>query len=119
MIGGAIAALLLSTIGISMGWSPGLDEWSWTPIAQWHEAWVWRGPRLLAAILAGVALGLAGTLIQRMTGNPMASPEMLGISGGAAVVMVLIVLFGADIGRAGQLGAATLGAAAALDGRQV
>ncbi|ROQ41986.1 iron complex transport system permease protein [Marinobacter sp. 3-2] len=111
---GVIAALLLATIVISMGWSPGLDEWSWTPTAQWHEAWVWRGPRLLAAILAGVALGLAGTLIQRMTGNPMASPEMLGISGGAAVVMVLIVLFGADIGRAGQLGAATLGAAAAL-----
>ena len=111
---GAIAALLLATIVISMGWSPGLDEWSWTPTAQWHEAWVWRGPRLLAAILAGVALGLAGTLIQRMTGNPMASPEMLGISGGAAVVMVLIVLLGADIGRAGQLGAATLGAAAAL-----
>jgi len=114
LIGGAITALLLATIVISMGWSPGLNEWSWTPIAQWHEAWVWRGPRLLAAILAGVALGLAGTLIQRMTGNPMASPEMLGISGGAAVVMVLIVLFGADIGRAGQLGAATLGAAAAL-----
>ena len=114
VIGGVIAALLLGTTAISMGWSPGLDEWSWTPIAQWHEAWVWRGPRLLAAILAGVALGLAGTLIQRMTGNPMASPEMLGISGGAAVVMVLIVLFGADIGRAGQLGAATLGAAAAL-----
>ena len=114
LTGGFIAALLLATIVISMGWSPGLDEWSWTSIAQWHEAWVWRGPRLLAAILAGVALGLAGTLIQRMTGNPMASPEMLGISGGAAVVMVLIVLFGADIGRAGQLGAATLGAAAAL-----
>lgn len=114
VIGGAISILLLITIGISMGWSPGLSDWSWTPIAQWHEAWVWRGPRLLAAILAGVALGLAGTLIQRMTGNAMASPEMLGISGGAAVVMVLIVLFGADIGRAGQLGAATLGAAAAL-----
>ncbi|WP_449286360.1 Fe(3+)-hydroxamate ABC transporter permease FhuB [Marinobacter sp. PE14] len=114
MIGGVIAALLLLTIGISMGWSPGLNEWNWTPIAQWNDAWVWRGPRLMAAILAGVALGLAGTLIQRMTGNAMASPEMLGISGGAAVVMVLIVLFGADIGRAGQLGAATLGAAAAL-----
>ena len=114
LIGGTIAALLLATIAISMGWSPGLNEWSWTPIAQWHEAWVWRGPRLMAAILAGVALGLAGTLIQRMTGNPMASPELLGISGGAAVVMVMIVLFGADVGRGGQLGAATFGAGAAL-----
>ena len=114
LIGGALAMLLLITICISMAWSPGLTEWSWTPITQWHEAWVWRGPRLMAAILAGVALGLAGTLIQRMTGNPMASPELLGISGGAAVVMVMIVLFGADVGRGGQLGAATLGAGAAL-----
>ncbi|MBU2954185.1 Fe(3+)-hydroxamate ABC transporter permease FhuB [Marinobacter sp. F3R08] len=113
-IGGAIAVLLLITLVTSMSWSPGLTDWSWTPIAQWHEAWIWRGPRLLAAVLAGMALGLAGTLIQRMTGNVMASPEMLGISGGAAVVMVLIVLSGADIGRAGQLGAATLGAATAL-----
>ena len=114
VIGGALAMLLLITICISMAGSPGLTEWSWTPITQWHEAWVWRGPRLMAAILAGMALGLAGTLIQRMTGNPMASPELLGISGGAAVVMVMIVLFGADVGRGGQLGAATLGAGATL-----
>ncbi|WP_236743942.1 iron chelate uptake ABC transporter family permease subunit [Marinobacter similis] len=78
------------------------------------RSWVWRGPRLLAAILAGICLGLAGSLIQRMTGNVMASPELLGISGGAALVMVLIVLTGTEIGRAGQLGAATLGAAGAL-----
>ncbi len=114
LIGGALVTLLLATIVISMGWSPGLEGWNWTPISQWHEAWVWRGPRLLAAMLAGVALGLAGTLIQRMTGNPMGSPEMLGISGGAALVMVVIVLSGLEVGRVGQLGAATLGAAAAL-----
>ena len=114
IISGVIVTLLLATIVISMGWSPGLNDWNWTPISQWHEAWVWRGPRLLAATLAGVALGLAGTLIQRMTGNPMGSPEMLGISGGAALVMVMIVLSGLEVGRVGQLGAATLGAAAAL-----
>jgi iron complex transport system permease protein len=114
VVGGVLIALLLVTTVISMSWSPGLEGWSWTSFSQWHEAWVWRGPRLLAAILAGVALGLAGTLIQRMTGNAMASPEMLGISGGAAVVMVLIVLSGAEIGRAGQLAGATIGAAAAL-----
>ncbi len=114
LIAGAVVTLLLATIVISMGWSPGLEGWNWTAISQWHEAWVWRGPRLLAAMLAGVALGLAGTLIQRMTGNPMGSPEMLGISGGAALVMVVIVLSRLEVGRAGQLGAATLGAAAAL-----
>lgn len=113
-VSGVIVALLLVTIVVSMSWSPGLEGWNWTAISQWHEAWVWRGPRLLAATLAGVALGLAGTLIQRMTGNPMGSPEMLGISGGAALVMVVIVLSGLEVGRAGQVGAATLGAASAL-----
>lgn len=113
-VAGTVIVLLLITIVISMGWSPGLEGWNWTPVSQWDDAWVWRGPRLLAAMLAGAALGLAGTLIQRMTGNPMASPEMLGISGGAAVVMVLVVLSGLELGRPGQLVAATLGAAAAL-----
>lgn len=112
--GAVLLGLLLMTFLVSMGWSPGLQEWSWTPVADWDEAWVWRGPRLLAAILAGICLGLAGSLIQRMTGNVMASPELLGISGGAALVMVLIVLTGTEIGRVGQLGAATFGAASAL-----
>lgn len=114
LVGGILATLLALTVVVSMGWSPGLEGWNWTPVGHWDDAWVWRGPRLLAAILAGVALGLAGTLIQRMTGNPMASPELLGISGGAAVVMVLTVLFGVNIGRGGQIVAATAGAAAAL-----
>lgn len=113
-VASVVFALLLAVVVMSMSWSPGLDGWSWTAPAQWSEAWVWRGPRLLAAALAGVALGMAGTLIQRMTGNPMGSPELLGISGGAALVMVMVVLLGIDLGRPGQLLAATLGAAAAL-----
>ncbi len=113
-VAASVAALLVITLIISLSYSPGLEGWAWTSPARWDEAWIWRGPRMLAAVLAGVALGLAGTLIQRMTGNPMASPEMLGISGGAAVVMVVVVLTGAEIGRGGQIAAATLGAAGAL-----
>ena len=109
-----LSAMLVATIAVSMSWSPGLDGWNWTGVGQWDNAWVWRGPRLMAAILAGVALGLAGTLIQRMTGNAMASPEMLGISGGAAVVMVILVLSGLEVGRLGQVAGATAGAATAL-----
>src|SRR5690554_1977962 len=114
MVAAALCSLLALTIILSMGWSPGLEGWNWTPVAQWTDAWVWRGPRLMAAILAGMALGMAGTLIQRMTGNPMGSPELLGISGGAALVMVVLVLTGLEIGRLGQLAAATVGAAGAL-----
>lgn len=111
---GILLLVLLTTIIAAMGWSPGIEGWRWTPPADWADAWNWRGPRLLAAITAGVALGLAGTIIQRMTGNVMASPEVLGISGGSALVMVAMVLLGAQVGRAGQLAAGTLGAAAAL-----
>lgn len=51
----------------------------------------WRWPRILAALMAGVMLAVAGCIIQRLTGNPMASPEVLGISSGAAFGVVLML----------------------------
>lgn len=113
-VAGGLALLLMATVILAMAWGPGLSGWHWTSPAEWPEAWHWRGPRLLAAAVAGALLGLAGTLIQRMTGNPMASPEMLGISGGAALAMVTVVLLGVDTDRATQLLVATAGAAGAL-----
>ncbi|WP_249221105.1 iron chelate uptake ABC transporter family permease subunit, partial [Serratia rubidaea] len=66
---------------------------------------------VLSALAAGVMLAVAGTLIQKLTGNPMASPEVLGISSGAAfgvVVMMFIVPGDAFVWLlpAGSLGAA-------------
>ncbi len=109
-----IGALLVLVITLAMGWSPGLEGWHWTSPLDWDRAWDWRGPRLLAAIAAGVALGLAGTIIQRLTGNVMASPEILGISGGAALAMVMLILLGLTPGRTGQLLAGAAGGAAVL-----
>ncbi|SFQ22997.1 FecCD family ABC transporter permease [Tranquillimonas alkanivorans] len=54
--------------------------------------WNLRLPRVLLAILAGVALALAGALLQRATRNPLASPSVLGVVDGAAVG-VLVFLF--------------------------
>lgn len=45
----------------------------------------------MAALFAGVMLAVAGCIIQRLTGNPMASPEVLGISSGAAFGVVLML----------------------------
>ena len=71
----------------------------------------WRWPRIMAALFAGVMLAVAGCIIQRLTGNPMASPEVLGISSGAAfgVVLMLFLVPGNAFGwllPAGSLGAA-------------
>ena len=44
-----------------------------------------RIPRTLVAILAGLALGLAGAIMQAVTRNPLAEPGLLGINAGAAV----------------------------------
>jgi len=50
-----------------------------------------RLPRLIAAASAGAALATAGALLQRLTGNPLASPEVLGVSGGAALGYALAI----------------------------
>ena len=53
--------------------------------ADFAELLPFRWPRLLAASAAGGLLALAGAILQRLTGNPMASPEVLGVSGGAGI----------------------------------
>ncbi|WP_432585141.1 iron ABC transporter permease [Streptomyces sp. HD1123-B1] len=70
-----------------------------------------RVPRVLAALLAGAALALAGTLVQAVTRNPLAEPAVLGVSGGAALGAVLLVTTAPVAGSWGMAGAAFAGAA--------
>lgn len=55
-----------------------------------------RGPRTLLAVLVGVALGAAGTIMQAATRNPLAEPGLLGVSAGSSFAVVLAIYFGAD-----------------------
>ncbi|AMB60288.1 iron ABC transporter permease [Microterricola viridarii] len=50
-----------------------------------------RMPRVLAAILAGAALAIAGAVVQAVTRNPLAEPALLGVTGGAGVGAVLVI----------------------------
>ncbi|WP_328726546.1 iron ABC transporter permease [Streptomyces sp. NBC_00259] len=70
-----------------------------------------RVPRVLAALLAGAALALAGTLVQAVTRNPLAEPGVLGVSGGAALGAVLLVTTVPVAGSWSVAGAAFAGAA--------
>ncbi|MCM3749265.1 iron ABC transporter permease [Paenibacillus pasadenensis] len=47
-----------------------------------------RLPRILAAILIGAALAVAGAVLQGVIRNPLASPDLLGVTGGASVAVV-------------------------------
>jgi iron complex transport system permease protein len=66
--------------------------------------WNIRLPRIMAAILSGWGLGLAGVTFQSLLKNPLASPSTLGISQGAAFgASFAIVVFGAGGMQAGAL----------------
>lgn len=50
-----------------------------------------RLPRVAAGLLVGGALAVAGAIMQAITGNPLASPGLLGVNAGAAFAVVLAV----------------------------
>ena len=50
-----------------------------------------RLPRVLAAVLAGAALAIAGAVVQGVARNPLAEPSLLGITAGAGVGAVIVI----------------------------
>jgi iron complex transport system permease protein len=62
--------------------------------------WNLRLPRVLLAALVGINLAIAGSILQSVTRNPLADPQLLGLSGGGALLAVLAlrVAPGAAIG---------------------
>ena len=68
-----------------------------------------RLPRILAAILVGAALAVAGTTYQGIFRNPLVSPDILGVSNGACVGAAIAILMGA-----GMLGVQTFAFAGGL-----
>ena len=53
--------------------------------------WTLRVPRTLAGILVGLALGLAGAVMQGVARNPLADPGLLGVNAGAALAVVCAI----------------------------
>lgn len=51
-----------------------------------------RAPRLVVGALAGLAFGVSGALVQRLMRNPLASPDVLGISSGASLAAMVAML---------------------------
>ncbi|HEY0121907.1 MAG TPA: Fe(3+)-hydroxamate ABC transporter permease FhuB [Rhizobium sp.] len=87
----AAAAALAAFVALHAGQS--MRGWQWNSISEMHAYWHLRAPRTTAAFSAGALLAISGCLMQRLTGNPMASPEILGVNAGASLGIILVVMF--------------------------
>ncbi|KAA0694081.1 Fe(3+)-hydroxamate ABC transporter permease FhuB [Halopseudomonas laoshanensis] len=106
-----IGGLLLALIALALWFGRGAEGWQWILDPQVVQ---WRTPRVLAAAGAGLMLALAGTLLQRLTGNPLASPEIMGISAGAAMALMAMVFLWPGAPLAARLVLGCLGALVTL-----
>jgi iron complex transport system permease protein len=90
----AVGTLLILTVVLALALFVGRmpDGWHVVSWPELERLSPWRTPRVFAALACGAMLAVAGVLMQRMTGNPMASPELLGISSGATVAVLLAML---------------------------
>ncbi|CAI2016880.1 Iron(III)-hydroxamate import system permease protein fhuB [Serratia liquefaciens] len=108
------ATVLLAGITVALMFGQNATGWHWSQGAELESLMPWRWPRVLSALAAGMMLAVAGTLIQKLTGNPMASPEVLGISSGAAFGVVVMLFIVPGDAFVWLLPAGSLGAAATL-----
>ena len=111
-LGGLVILLAAMFAALSLGRDA--HSWHWASGTLLDELIQWRWPRIASALIAGVMLAVAGCIIQRLTGNPMASPEVLGISSGAAFGVVLMLFVVPGNAFVWLLPAGSLGAAVTL-----
>ncbi|SEL04328.1 iron complex transport system permease protein [Roseovarius azorensis] len=104
-LGLAVAAVAMTLAALTVG----RDE------AGWQAAWPTmltlelRWPRVLGAAAAGLAMALSGVILQRLIRNPLASPDIMGMTAGATFALVgTAILGGGSIHEAGA-GTAILG----------
>ncbi|MCG7577081.1 MULTISPECIES: Fe(3+)-hydroxamate ABC transporter permease FhuB [unclassified Halomonas] len=112
LITGLLLALVAAmVVGHLVG--QGANGWSIIAPTNWGVI-EWRFPRVMAAAASGLMLAIAGTILQRLSANPMASPEVLGISGGCAIALILGIYLLPAPSHALLVAIGTLGALATL-----
>ena len=74
--------------------------------------WQLRAPRVIGAMAVGALLAMCGAVLQTLTGNELADPYLLGISSGASVGAVLVIV----VGMSSALGQSILMAVASFAG---
>jgi iron complex transport system permease protein len=103
LVFGLVVALTVGRYPVGLGeladvlWSRVIGHPSAAPPAVENVVLLVRGPRVVAAVLVGSALAVAGTAFQGLFRNPLVSPDILGASSGAALGAVIGIYFSLDI----------------------
>ena len=101
--------ITLASLATTLLLGPSWAGWQWTHFGDETALLAMRMPRMTTVLMAGGLLAGAGVIVQRLTRNPMASPELLGISTGAAMGMVVLTLSFGSGSRTLQILAGGLG----------
>ncbi len=107
LLAGIFGYLTLFSGTVGLSWS---DAFLFDDSVASRVFWDIRVPRLVAAVLSGISLSIAGLSLQTLFRNPLAGPFVLGISSGASLGVALSLLAGFSFGRLGVLSAAAIGA---------
>ncbi|MFI9079334.1 FecCD family ABC transporter permease [Streptomyces sioyaensis] len=120
-IAGLFASVAVLAVVAVLGIAVGAKQ---IPLDQvWHGVFHYTGtdtdvvirdvrlPRTLLGLLVGAALGLAGTVMQALTRNPLADPGVLGINAGASAAVVTAISFFGVTSLSGYVWCAFAGAA--------
>ncbi|OIK00875.1 iron-siderophore ABC transporter permease [Streptomyces sp. MUSC 14] len=98
---GLVALFVLLTVSLTIGEVPMPAGTALRALAGFGDAGdvlvvqQFRAPRAVAAIVAGAGLGAAGCVLQRLFRNPLASPDVMGVTGGASLGAVALIAAGA------------------------
>ena len=107
-----VALIVAMVVALFAGSGP--DGWTIATGDLLADLSQWRIPRIVAAAAAGAMLAAAGVMVQRLTGNPLASPEVLGVGTGAGAGLTAVLLINATAGLFWQIAGAAAGALGAL-----
>lgn len=110
----AVIALLLGFASLCWGGTLGIGEVLGTLFGFGDQTaefvvFEFRLPRVLAALVVGACLGVAGAQFQTLTRNPLGSPDIIGLTQGAATGAVLVLLLFGEENVAVPLGAIVVG----------
>ncbi|WP_292637457.1 Fe(3+)-hydroxamate ABC transporter permease FhuB [Mesorhizobium sp.] len=107
-----LLTLVAAVVALIVGRGPA--GWSVAGGEMLADLAAWRAPRFGVAAAAGAMLAVAGVVIQRITGNPLASPEVLGVGTGAGAGLTAVLVVSATAGLGWQLAGSVFGSLAVL-----